>query len=99
MVFKSSSHPSVARLLGHQASKINSIISEYGTSHNIKIRLRGIGSGFTEGPTGEELPEPLHFVISVAEEGVLNSVTDRVRQLIDTARQDPQGTQGQGIPR
>lgn len=78
------------RLLGHQAAKINSIISEYGTSHNIKIRLRGIGSGFKEGPTDEELQEPLHFVISVAEEGVLNSVTDRVRQLIDIARQEPQ---------
>lgn len=76
------------RLLGQQASKINSIISEHGTTHNIKIRLRGLGSGFKEGPNGEELPEPLHFVISVAEEGVLNSVSDKVRQLIEAARHE-----------
>ena len=79
---------SLCRLLGPQVSRINSIIDEYGTSHTIKIRLRGIGSGFKEGPTSEEISEPLHFVISVAEEEVLNSVCDKVSQLIEVTKHE-----------
>lgn len=74
------------RLLGPQVSRINSIINDYGTSHTIKIRLRGIGSGFKEGPTAEELPEPLHFVISVAEEDVLEPVCKKISQLIESTK-------------
>eukprot|EP00602_Paraphysomonas_sp_CaronLab_P001533 CAMPEP_0185030436 /NCGR_PEP_ID=MMETSP1103-20130426/17406_1 /TAXON_ID=36769 /ORGANISM="Paraphysomonas bandaiensis, Strain Caron Lab Isolate" /LENGTH=646 /DNA_ID=CAMNT_0027565573 /DNA_START=216 /DNA_END=2154 /DNA_ORIENTATION=+ len=76
------------RLLGPQASKIHAVVNEFGSQQTIKVRLRGIGSGFREGPNREEAPEPLHFVVSVNEEQLLQPVCASVQKVIDSARSE-----------
>ena len=55
----------------------------YCTRQGVKIRLRGIGSGFMEGR--EELQEPLHFAISASHEAILEPVCQRVYELVQSA--------------
>jgi hypothetical protein len=74
------------RLLGVEAAKVKVISNEFGDLNTVKIRLRGRGSGFKEGPLGEELNEMLHFVVSTKNPDVLPLVVDRVRILVDQAR-------------
>eukprot|EP01038_Epipyxis_sp_PR26KG_P009053 gene9053-12211_t len=76
------------RLLGTNASTIIGIVEEIGSKYNIRIRMRGLGSGFHEGPGGLELQEPLHFNASAETEELLEQVCQRLKVLIDTARID-----------
>ena len=68
-------------LLGHQASKIMQIVQECGGSNaNLRIRIRGIGSGFKEGKEQIELQEPMHFVVSAENPALLEAAMIRVDQ-------------------
>lgn len=74
------------RLLGMNSINVMTIVEELGSKQNIRIRLRGVGSGFTEGPGGQELPEPLHFNVCADSEELLQAVLNRIRQLIENTR-------------
>jgi len=74
------------RVLGHNASTVLQIVEELGTKNSIRIRMRGIGSGYQEGPMAQEVQEPLHFNVSAETEELLNAVAARVKALIDRAR-------------
>lgn len=79
----------ISRLLGPQAARVHAIVNEMDpTSQNVKIRLRGIGSGFYEGENRDELPEPLHFVVSTNDPAMLRPVCDRVFQLVNSVRDE-----------
>lgn len=63
------------------------IIEEVGASrHQVRVRLRGINSGFFEGPGRMELQEPLHFNISVENEDLMRPVVDKVKALIASCK-------------
>jgi RNA recognition motif-containing protein len=63
---------SVARkIIGHRGKNMKAILDKLKDSHFpgpiqdvIKLRLRGQGSGFKEGPNNCESPEPLHLCVS-----------------------------------
>lgn len=63
---------SVARkIIGHRGKNMKSILDKLKDTHFsgpiqdvIKLRLRGQGSGFKEGPNNCESPEPLHLCVS-----------------------------------
>lgn len=63
---------SVARkIIGHRGKNMKSILDKLKDNHFagpiqdvIKLRLRGQGSGFKEGPHNCESPEPLHLCVS-----------------------------------
>ena len=77
--------------MGPQASHISSIVNQFGTQRTVKIRIRGRGSGFKEGPHGEEADEPMQFMVSAEDEGVLPLVVSRVQELIEHVRRELQG--------
>ena len=54
----------------------------------VRVRLRGIGSGFIEGPNQAELPEPLHFNVSAENEQLLALTVIQLRELIARVRLD-----------
>jgi hypothetical protein len=74
-------------VLGYQAANINKIRDELGDMSCIKIRIRGIGSGYNEGPEAKELPEPLHFNVCADSEHLLSAVVLKVKALVDSARE------------
>jgi hypothetical protein len=73
------------RLLGNGAVKVHQIIDEIANSNTLRIRLRGIGSGYMEGPNKSELLEPMHFNISAEDPNLLILAIQRVQQLIRAA--------------
>lgn len=48
----------------------------------VKLRLRGIGSGFKEGPRHEESAEPLHLCISSKDSEMYNEACISVEALL-----------------
>jgi len=52
-----------------------------GQSRGVKIRIRGIGSGFVE-MFNQELQEPLHFNVSAENEEFLAQAVDKVQELV-----------------
>jgi len=67
------------RIIGHKGANMRKIYTETGS----KLRLRGIGSGYYEGISGSESPEPLHLCISsTSAEGYVCAVK-RVMTLLD----------------
>lgn len=79
------------RVLGVNAATVLQIVEELGTKNSIRIRMRGIGSGYQEGPLAQEIQEPLHFNVSAETEELCNAVAGRVKQLVDRARADMMG--------
>jgi hypothetical protein len=75
------------RVLGNNASLIMQIVDEVGNKNNIKIRIRGIGSGFIEYQQ-QELQEPLHFNISAENEALLQAAVVRVKALVARVKQE-----------
>jgi hypothetical protein len=67
------------RVLGVNAATILHIVEELGTKNTIRIRMRGVGSGYQEGPQAQEIQEPLHFNVSAETEELLHAVVARVR--------------------
>lgn len=75
------------KILGNNASTIMNIIEELGVpKQTIRIRIRGIGSGFLEGPSQQELQEPLQFNISAENEELLSRAVSKVKELIENVR-------------
>ena len=52
------------RLIGSKGANMKKIINECGDGEGTKLRLRGKGSGYKEGPQNKESDEPLHLCIS-----------------------------------
>ena len=78
----------MSSVLGQDASRVLQIVNELGNQRTIKIRIRGIGSGFREGPQHQELPEPLHFNVSAEDEALLKRVVERVQSSVELARRE-----------
>lgn len=76
------------RVLGVNAATVLQIVEDLGNKNTIRIRMRGVGSGYQEGPAASELQQPLHFNVSAESEDLLNAVAARVRGLIERARAD-----------
>jgi hypothetical protein len=56
------------RIIGPKGRNMKKIIEECTSqvkeNHSVKLRLRGKGSGYKEGPAAEESEEPLHLCVS-----------------------------------
>ncbi len=83
-------------LIGHNNDKIFGLVAELGGQRSIRLRLRGIGSGFKEGAMGQELREPLHFNVSAESEVLLAQALERMRGHIAQARAEMQAQTGHG---
>lgn len=79
------------KLLGNQASNVLAIVNEIANPQTLQIRLRGVGSGFKEGPQHTELNEPLHFVVSADDENILQAAIAKVSDLVYKARRSESG--------
>jgi len=65
------------KILGQNAANILSLIDSIGGSKStIRVRIRGIGSGFYEGPNQQELNEPMHFNVSSDNEELLKKMIE-----------------------
>ena len=83
------------RVLGTNASLVKQITSEVGGStRGVRIRIRGIGSGFMEGP--HELQEPMHFNICAESDELLQLAVGRMKEIIarSKAELEPMGGGG-----
>ena len=90
---RGSSNEIKKKVLGNNASVIIQLIDEVGGKNNIRIRIRGIGSSFIEGPNQQELQEPLHFNVSAENEQLLQAAVAKVRALVQKAKQEIEGSQ------
>jgi hypothetical protein len=85
--------PDVKRgLLGNNASVIKDLVNEVsgGNSRLVRVRMRGINSGFNEGPLQQELQEALHFNVSAESEELLARATQAVQNLVNRVRAEVQ---------
>ncbi len=74
------------RVLGENAANLNQLIRDAGgTNTSAKIRIRGINSGFFEGPMKQELQEPLQFNVSAQSETLLAELVTRLKASIQSA--------------
>jgi hypothetical protein len=62
-----------------------------GNPRSVRIRLRGIGSGYQEGPTQQEMPEPLHFNVCAETEELLAKAVEKVKVLVVRGKQELEG--------
>lgn len=69
--------PFKQRALGVKGSRIEEIVDALGARNKLKIRLRGIGSSYFEGPS-MELDEPMHFNVS----GETSVLTRRAAEMV-----------------
>lgn len=73
-------------LLGPNAVNVLNVLKAVAPFKTAVARLRGIGSGYPEGPQKEELQEPMQFCVSVKDEVYLPAVVDGMKQLIAQVR-------------
>ncbi len=76
------------RLLGNNAMNIIQLVDSIGSKQTIRVRMRGVGSGFTEGPSQQELPEPMHFNVSAENEQLLAQTVGKLHELIAKVRRE-----------
>ena len=87
------------KIIGSKGCNMKSIIdsvpqqySNYNQKRNkqdaLKLRLRGKGSGFKEGPDQRESDEPLHLCISAKCESVYLDSCKRVERLLNKIYED-----------
>ena len=55
---------------------------------NVKLRLRGRGSGYKEGPENKESDEPLHLCISTKNQESMNKACKLVEILLNKINDD-----------
>eukprot|EP00596_Hydrurales_sp_CCMP1899_P010005 CAMPEP_0119048116 /NCGR_PEP_ID=MMETSP1177-20130426/57037_1 /TAXON_ID=2985 /ORGANISM="Ochromonas sp, Strain CCMP1899" /LENGTH=612 /DNA_ID=CAMNT_0007023573 /DNA_START=89 /DNA_END=1927 /DNA_ORIENTATION=+ len=80
------------RVLGVNASAVLAISNEVGGQNRaVRIRMRGLGSGYVEGPSQQELPEPLHFNVCAESEEILVRAVARVHELVNRAKLELEG--------
>ena len=79
------------RLIGSKGCNMKNIINECkssGDGEGIKLRLRGKGSGYKEGPENKESDEPLHLCISSKNPEEMKKACLLVDELLDKIHQD-----------
>ena len=80
------------RLIGNKGCNMKNILNQCNTSNNIKdsvkLRLRGRGSGYKEGPENKESDEPLHLCISAKNQEEMNKACKLVDNLLNKIHQD-----------
>ena len=82
------------RLIGNKGYNMKKIICECQDSNsinikdNVKLRLRGRGSGYKEGPENKESDEPLHLCISSKNKDVMNKACILVDDLLNSIYED-----------
>lgn len=79
------------KVLGQNASTIRELVESIGDRNTIRVRMRGIGSGYNEGPEAREMQQPLHFNVSAENEQLLAVAAQKVRELVENARFDLTG--------
>ena len=79
-------HQVKRRILGNNASTVKGIIEEIGDRHSVRIRMRGIGSGYPEGRS-HRIPSSFTFQCMCAEtEQLLMVAVRRTKELVEAAR-------------
>ena len=68
-------------LLGPGARNVKSIMEE--SNNAVRIRLRGVDSGFKEGPEQAEVREPIHFIVSSDDPQQLDVALGKVHHLLE----------------
>ena len=84
------------RLIGSKGCNMKNIIEECklidknnsNINDNIKLRLRGKGSGYKEGPQNKESDDPLHLCISAKNKEIMNKACDCVNELLNKIYED-----------
>ncbi len=68
------------RIIGTKGCNMKKIVDV----SNAKLRLRGKGSGYMEGPTQTESPEPLHICVSCTNETGYNEALKAVTEILES---------------
>jgi hypothetical protein len=68
-------------LLGPGGRNVKSIMEE--ANNAVRIRLRGVDSGFKEGPEQKEVEEPLHFIVSSDDPEQLEIAIAKLHRLLE----------------
>ncbi len=81
------------RLIGSKGYNMKKIIDECKSIEpnlydNVKLRLRGKGSGFKEGPQNKESDEPLHLCISAKNQEGMKKACECVNELLNNIYED-----------
>lgn len=81
------------RLIGSKGCNMKKIISECkpegsSSQESVKLRLRGKGSGYKEGPLNKESDEPLHLCISAKNQEDMKKACELVNNLLDGIYED-----------
>ena len=79
------------KIIGSQGCNMKNIVNQCKSgndSENIKLRLRGKGSGYKEGPENKESDEQLHLCISAKNPEILKKACLLVDELLDNIHED-----------
>jgi len=76
------------RLIGQSNERIFQLVKELGGQYKVRLRLRGIGSGFREGALSQELQEPLHFNVSCESEALLKNALEVMREHVNVTKNE-----------
>ena len=84
------------RLIGSKGCNMKKIIDEcklldknnINNTDNVKLRLRGKGSGYKEGPQNKESDEPLHLCISAKNQEGMKKACECVNELLNKIYED-----------
>ena len=72
------------RIIGTKGCNMKKIVDVSGA----KLRLRGRGSGYLEGPNKEESPEPLHLCVSCTTQDGYNAAVRAVTEILEDIYSD-----------
>jgi hypothetical protein len=72
------------RIIGSKGCNMKKIVDVSGA----KLRLRGRGSGYLEGPSREESPEPLHLCVSCTSLDGYNAAVNAVTEILEGVYQE-----------
>ena len=79
------------KLIGSKGYNMKQIINEFKKGEEtepVKLRLRGKGSGYKEGPQNKESDEPLHLCVSSKTKEQMNKACFLVNQLFDKINEE-----------
>lgn len=81
------------KLLGDKTEIIQKLIYDAsgGNPKAVRVRMRGIGSGYPEGPEQKEAPEPLNFHCCAETEELLARAIVKVKELVARAKRELEG--------
>jgi len=83
------SHPGFkvnSKLVGKNGETVKNIMNDCG--NNTRLRLRGRGSGYREGPLQMEAPEDLHFMVSAEDVETMKTAIAKTEELIESVREE-----------